>query len=463
MFRKTLIAAGARGALRHRALAAVSADEAKQLGTTLTAGRRREGRQQGRHDSRVHRRPEGRPGVVQEGQRHPPDPVREREAAPRHHRQGRRAARRQADRGHEGAAQALSRRCASTCIRRIARGRAAARKVLDNTAKNATGAKSVERRPRRGGHAAGYPVPDSEDAAPRRCGTTCCATPASATTARSTRTGTSTRPACRRSRPRATLTDELPLYDPKDDGADQGQRSVLASQALLHRARAPRRRSADGRSTRSTRSKQPRRAWQYLPGPAPREARAGPRVRHAEPGHRGRRRRTRRRSVFNGAMDRFDWKLVGKKEMYVPYNGYKLMYAQGRQAGAHQAEPPQSGLHALGAASRVGRGGDAQARPARPLQQARVLPRRGQLDRARRRPVRRQAASSIARRFAQPDVQLRRERGERSTTRTRSTTSARASYNIVGLLRACPTASRYIDPLPELQWSSEALAGAGIR
>jgi hypothetical protein len=28
--------------------------------------------------------------------------------------------------------------------------------------------------------------------------------------------------------------------------------------------------------------------------------------------------------MFNGAHDRFDWKLVGKKEMYVPYNSYKL-------------------------------------------------------------------------------------------------------------------------------------------
>ncbi|MCX7171760.1 MAG: DUF1329 domain-containing protein, partial [Proteobacteria bacterium] len=27
---------------------------------------------------------------------------------------------------------------------------------------------------------------------------------------------------------------------------------------------------------------------------------------------------------FNGAMDRYDWKLVGKKEMYIPYNAYKL-------------------------------------------------------------------------------------------------------------------------------------------
>src|SRR5512137_783413 len=28
--------------------------------------------------------------------------------------------------------------------------------------------------------------------------------------------------------------------------------------------------------------------------------------------------------AFNGAPDRYDWKLVGKKEMYVPYNAYKL-------------------------------------------------------------------------------------------------------------------------------------------
>lgn len=28
--------------------------------------------------------------------------------------------------------------------------------------------------------------------------------------------------------------------------------------------------------------------------------------------------------MFNGAMDRYRWKLVGKKEMYVPYNSYKI-------------------------------------------------------------------------------------------------------------------------------------------
>ena len=28
--------------------------------------------------------------------------------------------------------------------------------------------------------------------------------------------------------------------------------------------------------------------------------------------------------VFNGALDRYDWKLLGKKEIYVPYNDYVL-------------------------------------------------------------------------------------------------------------------------------------------
>ena len=32
--------------------------------------------------------------------------------------------------------------------------------------------------------------------------------------------------------------------------------------------------------------------------------------------------------MFNGALDRYDWKLVGKQEMIVPYNPYKLTYAQ---------------------------------------------------------------------------------------------------------------------------------------
>ncbi|MDQ6770899.1 MAG: DUF1329 domain-containing protein [Gemmatimonadota bacterium] len=32
-------------------------------------------------------------------------------------------------------------------------------------------------------------------------------------------------------------------------------------------------------------------------------------------------------NMFQGSMDRFDMKLIGKKEMYIPYNAYKLAYA----------------------------------------------------------------------------------------------------------------------------------------
>ena len=28
--------------------------------------------------------------------------------------------------------------------------------------------------------------------------------------------------------------------------------------------------------------------------------------------------------MFNGAPDRYDWKLLGKKEIYIPYNNYKV-------------------------------------------------------------------------------------------------------------------------------------------
>ncbi|MEN5037769.1 DUF1329 domain-containing protein [Pseudomonas sp. TWI929] len=70
---------------------------------------------------------------------------------------------------------------------------------------------------------------------------------------------------------------------------------------------------------------QPRNAWQYLPGQ--RRVKLAPNLAYdtPNPGTSG--------SgtyddvfVFNGALDRYDWTLVGKQEMYVPYNTYQLTY-----------------------------------------------------------------------------------------------------------------------------------------
>lgn len=68
-----------------------------------------------------------------------------------------------------------------------------------------------------------------------------------------------------------------------------------------------------------------RRAWQYLPGQ--RRVKVAPDLAHdtPNPGTGG----TSTFDdvfLFNGSLDRFDFKLIGKKEMFVPYNTYKMAY-----------------------------------------------------------------------------------------------------------------------------------------
>jgi hypothetical protein len=68
-----------------------------------------------------------------------------------------------------------------------------------------------------------------------------------------------------------------------------------------------------------------RRAWTYLPGQ--RRVKVAPDLAHDTPNPGTAGSTTFDDTfIFNGAMDRFDFKLVGKKEMYVPYNDYKAVY-----------------------------------------------------------------------------------------------------------------------------------------
>jgi hypothetical protein len=71
---------------------------------------------------------------------------------------------------------------------------------------------------------------------------------------------------------------------------------------------------------------QARRAWQYLPGV--RRVKLAPSLAYDTPNPGTAGAGTYDDVfVFNGALDRFDWKLVGKQEMIVPYNTYRLTYA----------------------------------------------------------------------------------------------------------------------------------------
>jgi len=69
--------------------------------------------------------------------------------------------------------------------------------------------------------------------------------------------------------------------------------------------------------------REPRRAWIYNAGQ--RRVRRAPQVGYDGPGTATDGLRTTDNfDMYNGAPDRYDWKLVGKQELYVPYNSYKL-------------------------------------------------------------------------------------------------------------------------------------------
>ncbi len=69
--------------------------------------------------------------------------------------------------------------------------------------------------------------------------------------------------------------------------------------------------------------REPRSAWVYNPGQ--RRVRRAPNIAYDNPGTTSDGLRTADQlDMFNGAVDRYDWELVGKREMYVPYNSYRL-------------------------------------------------------------------------------------------------------------------------------------------
>ncbi len=68
---------------------------------------------------------------------------------------------------------------------------------------------------------------------------------------------------------------------------------------------------------------EPRKAWAYNPGQ--RRVRRAPNIAYDNPGTASDGQRTNDQSdTFNGAPDRYEWTLTGKKELYIPYNSYRL-------------------------------------------------------------------------------------------------------------------------------------------
>ncbi|MBL8539985.1 MAG: DUF1329 domain-containing protein [Betaproteobacteria bacterium] len=95
--------------------------------------------------------------------------------------------------------------------------------------------------------------------------------------------------------------------------------------------------------------KEPRQAWTYNPGQ--RRVRLAPQVAYDNPGTASDGLRTNDDFfMFTGATDRYDWKLLGKQELYVPYNSYKLVgnelkYSDVLQAGHVNPDHARYELH----------------------------------------------------------------------------------------------------------------------
>ena len=95
--------------------------------------------------------------------------------------------------------------------------------------------------------------------------------------------------------------------------------------------------------------KEPRLAWLYNAGQ--RRVRRAPQVSYDGPGTAADGLRTSDNfDMYNGAPDRYDWKLNGKKEIYIPYNSYrldspKLKYSDILKAGHLNPEHTRYELH----------------------------------------------------------------------------------------------------------------------
>jgi len=118
----------------------------------------------------------------------------------------------------------------------------------------------------------------------------------------------------------AHLTEDFPYWDPAKAGSNTYFRLRISYDGPPRRAGEALQLVDPVDYTRAN-----RRAWQYLPGQ--RRVRVAPDLAHDTPNSATAGAQTFDDALlFNGAMDRFDFVLLGKRELYVPYNVYRAMY-----------------------------------------------------------------------------------------------------------------------------------------
>jgi hypothetical protein len=453
MFRNTLIAASLAALASGASFAAVSPDEARQLGAALTpVGAERAGNKEGTIPEYTGGLKE-LPASYKKGSGVRPSPFEGEK--PRLVINAANVAQ-HADRLTEGTKELLERNPAMRLdvypTRRVV---ALPTKVLANTAKNATSAKSVNGGLGVEGMLPGIPFPIPKNGYEAMWNHltrfTGVAYNAKYQNYNVDSAGVATLSTS------GDITNEFPLFDPKRADMVAKESDPYFKLQLVYTGPARRAGEALMAIDSVNATVQPRRAWQYLPGQ--RRVRTAPDLAYdaPNPGTAG----TSTYSdafVFNGAMDRFDFKLLGKKEMYVPYNGYKLMYAKDvKEAATPKFVNPDFMRWELHRVWVV----EATLKPgARDLYSKRVF----YID----------EDSWVALAADQYDSKGQLYRSTLANMTYSYDVNAvnvdnyvfydfiSGAYSVVGSVGAT-TGMRYIDPLPASQWSPESLAGSGVR
>jgi hypothetical protein len=453
MFRKTLMAA-AIASITTSAFAAVPAEEAKQLGTTLTAvGAEKAGNKEGTIPEYTGGLKEI-PATFKKGSGIRPSPFENEK--PRLVIDAKNSAQ-HADKLTEGTKELLKRYPNSMRLDVYPTHRVVAlpSKVLANTAKNATAAKSVNGGLGVEGMLPGVPFPIPKSGYEAMWNHLVRYTGAAYNVKYENWNVDSAGVASLATS--GNMTNEFPLYDPKRPDTVAKENDPYFKLKLYYTGPARRAGEALMAIDSVNASVQPRRAWQYLPGQ--RRVKLAPDLSYDTPnaGTAG----VSTYSdvfVFNGAMDRFDFKLVGKKEMYVPYSGYKLMYAKDVKPALtpNHINPD----HMRWELHRVW------------VVEATLKP--GQRDLYSKRTFYLDEDSWVALAADQYDAKGQLYRSSFSNMTFSYDVNAvnadnyafhdfaSGSYSLVGAA-GMGEGMRYIDPLPDLQWSSETLAGSGVR
>lgn len=254
------------------------------------------------------------------------------------------------------------------------------------------------------------------------------------------------------------LITDYPFYNPKTANQQFTGKDIYFRIKLAYTA--PARRAGESLMLQDQINvmENPRKAWQYLPGQ--RRVRLAPELGYDTPNPGTAGTSTYDDTyLFSGGLDRFDWKLVGKKELIVPYNAYKMAYAKDPYAVTtpNHINPDylRWELHRVWVVEATLKEGKRHIYAKRTFyldEDSWFAVASDQYD----------ARGQLYRAGFQPMTSFYDQPAPGSLTQLFYDFSA-GGYAVLGMLGAYSTGFKFIDALPDRQWTPDSLAGAGVR